>query len=98
MIVIADDEQLVRSLVSRLLGDKFIVLEAMDGEAAVHLARSYKLDIILMDIMMPKMDGYNACSIIRTDQATKGVPVVMLTGPDHELNKKLAKTMGADDT
>ncbi len=49
-----------------------------------------------MDILMPKVDGYSACSIIKTDQATGGIPVVMLTGVGYELNKMLAKEMGAD--
>ena len=49
-----------------------------------------------MDIMMPNMDGYNACSLIKTDQTTKSIPVVMLTGLVYELNKKLAEEVGAD--
>ena len=72
------------------------MLEAMDGESAVDMARRYEPDIILMDIMIPKMSGYAACSAIKTDPVTKGIPVVMLTGPGHELDKKHAKAMGAD--
>ena len=95
-ILIADDEQTIRSLVRRILSDKFAVLEASDGEAAVAMARQHKPDLILMDIMMPNMDGYNACSLIKTDQTTKSIPVVMLTGLGYELNKKLAGEIGAD--
>ena len=49
-----------------------------------------------MDILMPNVDGYVACSTIKTDQVTKGIPVVMLTGVGYELNKKLAEKIGAD--
>jgi CheY-like chemotaxis protein len=96
VILIVDDEQPVRSLVKRFLGDKHIVLEAADGEAAVDMAQRYKPALILMDILMPKMTGFAALSAIRTDPATKEIPVVMLTGLGNEVDKKLAKQMGAD--
>jgi len=83
-------------LARRLLSDKFAILEASDGEEAVDMARKHKPALILMDIMMPNVDGYCACSTIKTDQSTKRIPVVMLTGIGFELNKKLAKEIGAD--
>ena len=95
-ILIADDEPNVRLLVNIMLSEDYIVLKANDGEEAINIARSQKPDLILMDIMMPKVDGYTACSTIKTEQATKGISVVMLTGIGHELNKKLAKEIGAD--
>jgi len=94
-ILIADDEQSIRLLVRRLLSQNYIVLEASDGEEAIDIARSQKPDLILMDIMMPKVDGYTACHQIKKDQATKAIPVVMLTGVGHELNKKLSFEVGA---
>ena len=96
-ILVVDDEQYIRLLVRRLLSDKFTVLEGNDGAEAVDMAREHKPDLILMDILMPNVDGYNACSMIKADQSTKKIPVVMLTGIGYELNKKLAKEMGADD-
>lgn len=95
-ILIADDEPNIRSLVSRMLGKDYIVIEATNGEEAIDIAKRQEPDLILMDLMMPKMDGYAACSSIKTDQATKGIPVVMLTGVTHELNKSFAREMGAD--
>ncbi len=95
-ILVADDEQYIRLLARRLLSDKFTVLEASDGAQAVDTARKHKPALILMDIMMPNMDGYTACSTIKTDQLTKRIPVVMLTGLGYELNKKLAEEVGAD--
>ena len=96
-ILIADDETSVRSLVKRLLSKKHIVLEANDGEEAVNMAFSQKPDLILMDILMPKMDGLTACYVIKMNQATKAIPVVMLTALGYELNKKLSQDiMGAN--
>jgi CheY-like chemotaxis protein len=94
-VLIVDDEQSVRLLVKKFLSDHFTVLEASDGEKAVDIARSQKPALILMDIMMPKMDGITACHEIKTDQATKAIPVVILTGVDYELNKRLCLELGA---
>ena len=94
-ILIADDESNIRLLVSSMLGKDYTVIEARDGEEAINIARSQKPDIILMDIMMPKMDGYSAVSMLKTDETTKHIPVIMLTAVGQELNKKLAQTMGA---
>ena len=95
-ILIVDDEQNIRLLVSSMLGNKYSVPKAKDGEQAVDIARSQKPDLILMDIMMPKLDGYAACHAIKTEQATQAIPVVMLTAIGYELNKKLAKEVGTD--
>lgn len=94
-ILIADDEPGVRLLVSRMLAEEYIVLEAADGEEALDIAERQHPALILMDLMMPKIDGYTACLRIKTDQATKEIPVVMLTGIGHELNKSFAEEMGA---
>lgn len=95
-ILIADDEPGIRLIVSRILEKEYMVLEAADGEEAIDIAKGQQPALILMDLMMPKMDGYAACSRIKSDQATKGIPVVILTGVGHELNKRYAEEMGAD--
>jgi CheY-like chemotaxis protein len=95
-ILVADDEPNIRLLVSSMLSQDYIVIAASDGEEAIALARRQKPDLILMDIMMPKMDGYAACSVLKADPATRAIPVVMLTGVAHKLNKRLAKEVDAD--
>jgi CheY-like chemotaxis protein len=61
------------------------------------MTHSHKLDIILMDMMMPRVDGLTACYAIKTNQATKAIPVVMITAVGYDLNKKLSQDiMGAD--
>ncbi len=95
-VIIADDEQYVRLLVKSALGTSYSVLEASDGEEAIDVTRTEKPDLILMDVLMPNLDGYTACYEIKRDQATRAIPVVMLTGVGHELNKKLAQELGAD--
>jgi len=95
-VLVVDDEPGVRLLVRRLLNRDCEVLEAQDGVEAVDLARSQKPDLILMDMMMPKMDGLSACCAIKQDAATKDIPVVMLTAVAYELNQRLSQSvMGA---
>lgn len=93
-MLVVDDEENVRLLLRSMLSNKYIVLEAKDGEVAIDIARSQRPDIILMDIMMPNIDGYTACHTIKQDPATRTIPVVMLTAVGQELNKKLANEMG----
>ena len=95
-ILIVDDEPNVRRLVRTILDKDFIVLEAEDGRQAIDIACAQKPDLILMDIMMPRMDGYTACSAIKNDPTTKSIPVLMLTAVGFELNVKLSQQMGAD--
>jgi CheY-like chemotaxis protein len=94
-VLIVDDELGIRRLVRKILNNDYAVLEAQNGEEAVNMAHTEKPDIVLMDIMMPKVDGLTACSAIKKDQATKGIPVVMLTAVSYELNKKLAENVAA---
>jgi len=95
-ILIVDDEPSIRLTITRMLGKDYVVTEATNGEEAVEIAREQKPDLILMDLMMPNMDGYTACSLIKADQATKMIPVIILTAIGHEFNKKFATEMGAD--
>ncbi|MBA7709888.1 Alkaline phosphatase synthesis transcriptional regulatory protein PhoP [subsurface metagenome] len=94
-ILIVDDEQCVRELVKSTLGADYIVLEASNGEEAINITHTQRPYLVLMDILMPKVDGYTACHTIKTDPVTKAIPVVMLTGIGHELNRRLSQGMGA---
>ena len=96
VILIVEDEPKILKLIRDLLRlSGYSTIEATDGEQGVELAKSKKPDLILMDIMMPKVDGYTACHEIKMDKATKAIPVVMLTSLDYELNKALGKDVGA---
>lgn len=97
-ILIADDEISIRAFVRRALEKDFSILEAENGKEAIDIALSSKPDLILMDIMMPSSDGLSACHIIKKNQETQSIPVVMVTGVGYDLNRKLSlEIMGADD-
>ena len=95
-ILIVDDEISVRLLVSGALGDDYNIIQVSNGEDAINVARENKPDLILMDIMMPKVDGYTACYNIKSDPELKNVPIIMVSGVGHDLNKKLGMQFGAN--
>ena len=95
-ILVADDEPAIIRMVRRVVQEKYHILEAENGREAVIIAREEKPDIILMDMMMPEMDGLTACAELKKDEATCSIPVIMLTGVGFDLNAKLADTLGAD--
>ncbi len=94
-ILIVDDEQhIVDILVYNLEKEGYNTLQANDGITAVDIALSSKPDLILLDIMLPKMDGLAVCKRIRH---TLNVPILMLTAKDEEIDKILGLELGADD-
>lgn len=94
-ILIVDDEKpIVDILVYNLQKEGYNTLEANDGLTAVDLALNKRPDLILLDIMLPKMDGLTVCKKIRT---TLNVPILMLTAKDEEIDKIIGLELGADD-
>ena len=94
-ILIVDDEKpIVDILVYNLQKEGYKTLEANDGAEAVEIALSKKPDLILLDIMLPKMDGLTVCKKIK---ASLNVPTLMLTAKDEEIDKILGLELGADD-
>jgi CheY-like chemotaxis protein len=94
-VLIVDDEPNVRRLSRTILSKNFDVVEAEDGKQAIEISNTQQPDVILMDMMMPKMDGLTACHAIKKDPATKSIPVIMVTAIGFELNIKLSQQMGA---
>jgi len=94
-ILIVDDEKpIVDILVYNLQKEGYNTIEANDGVTAVELALSKRPDLILLDIMLPRMDGLTVCKKIRT---ALNVPILMLTARDEEIDKIIGLELGADD-
>ena len=97
VILIVDDDPKICKLVRAILeAPGYTIIEATNGRKGVDLAKARKPDLILMDILMPVMDGYAACHIIKTNSLTRKIPVVMLTAVDTELSSDVTEKMGAD--
>ncbi|XUW99946.1 MAG: response regulator [Dehalogenimonas sp.] len=95
-ILIADDQAPIRNLISTVLSKDYQVIQANTGTEALNMARQEKPDLVIMDILMPGMDGLTVCTQLKADPATAKIPVLMLTIIDYELNRKFAENLGAD--
>lgn len=94
-ILIVDDEELIRDLIKEYFGpENFVADEAADGIQALQLIKQYNYDLIILDVMLPGMDGWSLCREIRK---TSQVPVIMLTARGEEYDKLLGFELGVDD-
>ena len=94
-LLIVDDEEKIRQVIREYAEfHGFSVLEAQDGMEAVNLTKLHPVDLILMDVMMPKLDGYSATKEIRK---MKDTPIIMLTARGEEFDKLIGFELGIDD-
>ncbi|WP_127554089.1 SpoIIE family protein phosphatase [Actinoplanes sp. OR16] len=96
-ILLADDNADLREHVARLLGPHWTVSTAVDGEQALSLARAHPYDLVLTDVMMPRMDGFELIAALRADERTRDVPIVVLSARAGEEAAVEGLAAGADD-
>ena len=94
VLVIDDEQPIVEILKFNLTKEGYDVLEAYDGASGLSLALEKNPDLILLDVMLPKMDGFEVCRKIREKSS---VPIIMLTAREEEVDKVLGLELGADD-
>ncbi len=95
VLVVEDEESIITLLTYNLEQAGFSVIKAMDGEMGKQLAMSEKPDVIILDLMLPKLEGIEVCKILRQNKVT--VPIMMLTAKSEEFDKVLGLELGADD-
>lgn len=96
-ILIVDDEpNIVLALELLMKREGYETLSVDDGQKAVEAVKEFLPDLVLLDIMMPKMDGYEVCQRIRADARFKDVSIVMLTAKGREVEKEKGMALGAD--
>ena len=97
-VLVVDDEQSIRELlVFNLQKEGYDTLEAEDGVTAVDLAIEKKPDLIMLDVMLPKLDGISVCKKIRYALNISNIPIIMISAKDEESDKIVGLEMGADD-
>jgi len=97
-ILVVDDEVYILHILDFILGaENYDVITASNGEQALQRVREEKPDLVVLDIMMPKLDGYETCRVIKNDPKTKLIPVILLTAKGREVDQKLGKEVGASD-
>jgi DNA-binding response OmpR family regulator len=98
VILAADDDEDILQLVSFRLGRSgYRVLQAHDGEEAVALALEHEPDLAVLDVMMPKMDGFEVVRRLRAEEATKSIPIIMLTARAQDSDVQGGFEAGAND-
>jgi two-component system cell cycle response regulator len=97
ILVVDDQAANVRLLEARLQAEYFDVCTAADGFEAIEVARREQPDLILLDVMMPRMDGYETCAHLKADRHTRHIPVVMVTALDQREDRIRGLEAGADD-
>ena len=94
-VLIVDDEQAIRDVLKfNLLKEGYKILEASDGQQGLEMALSEKPDLIMLDIMLPKMDGLTVCKRVKN---SCNIPIIILTAKDTEVDKIVGLELGADD-
>jgi two-component system, OmpR family, alkaline phosphatase synthesis response regulator PhoP len=96
-ILLVDDEPNTLVTVSaRLVAMGFEVLTAQDGQDGLDIARKESPDVILLDLMLPRLDGYKVCRILKFDKTVANIPVIIFSAKGSDADKKLAEQAGAD--
>jgi DNA-binding response OmpR family regulator len=97
VLIIEDEQTLVENLADKLRAEGFDTLTAMDGETGLNMIRSEMPDLIVLDIMLPGLDGLSICRMVRHDSKTAHIPIIMLTARGTEVDKIVGLESGADD-
>lgn len=97
ILIIDDEAELLKLLDYNLTKAGYLAISAKDGPAGLSMARKQAPDLIILDVMMPGMDGWEVCKALRGDPALAGVPILMLTAKAEEADRVLGLELGADD-
>lgn len=97
ILVVDDDAQIARLVRTYLEKSGFAVLTAANGEDALHLIRSEKPDLVVLDLMLPDRDGWEITRIVRRDETLKALPIIMLTARVEDTDRIVGLELGADD-
>ena len=96
ILVVDDEKDLVETVTFRLESIGYEVIPAYDGQEGLDRAHKEKLDLIILDLMLPKIDGYKVCRMLKFDEKYKKIPIVIFTARAQESDEKLGYEVGAD--
>ena len=97
-ILVVDDEVYIVHILDFSLGmEGYEVVTALDGEQALERVAQQKPDLIVLDIMMPKLDGYETCKVLKSREETRDIPIILLSAKGRNVDQKTGFEVGADD-
>ena len=97
ILIVDDEKEMVEVETLRLQAHGYDVVVAYEGESGLKLARSEKPDLVILDIMLPKMDGYEVCRRFKQDADCRHIPIILVSAVDQKLDTQLGTKVGADD-
>lgn len=97
ILIVDDYPNMVDMLSVRLRAAGFDVIAAYDGMAGLQMARHENPDLVILDVLLPKMDGFKVCRMLKYDERFRHIPVIMLTSRARDVDRKMGLDMGADD-
>lgn len=97
ILVVDDDKSIVKVLTAYLEQSGYQVLTAYDGEMALYMLRRERPDLVILDLMMPRRDGYEVTNLVRNDKSLSATPIIMLTARVEDSDKIVGLELGADD-
>jgi DNA-binding response OmpR family regulator len=97
ILVVEDEADIAENIKARLTLDHYNVVLAGDGKTGVEKARKEKPDLVILDVMMPLVNGFEACKILKQDNETRHIPILILTALPHVDDVEKAYEMGAND-
>ena len=97
ILVVDDEPDLLSVLKFGLEVEGYDVLEASDGEQGLEMARQHVPDLLVLDLMLPRMDGYKVCRALKFDERFRRIPIFILSARSGETDRRLALDLGADD-
>jgi two-component system alkaline phosphatase synthesis response regulator PhoP len=97
ILVVDDEVDLVKTIQFALEAEGYQVLVSYNGEDALNQSRKENPDLILLDLMLPKLDGYKVCRLLKFDEQYKHIPIVMLTAKTQQKDRLLGMETGADE-
>lgn len=96
-ILIVEDEAILSEMIQiRLEKNGYEVISAFDGVQGLEMARQQRPDLIILDLMLPKIDGYKVCRMLKFDERYKKIPIIMFTARAQDADKELGEQVGAD--
>lgn len=97
ILIVEDDHDIVEMVEYNLKEEGYETLSAFNGEQGVELARRERPDLIILDLMLPVIDGFEVCRIVKNDQLTADIPIIILSAKSQETDKVVGLELGADD-
>jgi DNA-binding response OmpR family regulator len=96
ILIIEDEEDLLKMMIFRLKSADYEVISAVDGLQGLEMAKKEKPNLIILDLMLPRLDGFRVCKMLKASDEYKDIPIIILTARMDESDKKLAEDVGAN--